>query len=249
MDIRYGKMFSANLNRDMEYKIYGVSGKPMLVIPSRGGRFYEFEGHLLDVFASYIERGDLQVFAVDDIDYEALAGDGDDAQRIDSYERWIRYVIDEAVPFFSGINTSANGWRIRFALSGVSMGATHAANLFFRFPDVFDAVMCLSGVYSCGYYLKIEDARTVLNSPILYVKSLQDGNPRLDRYRRSNIIVCSGQGAGERAALESTRELESVLEYRNINARCEYWGTDSQHDWEWWCMQSAYFLPSLLRFD
>ncbi|MCD8206105.1 MAG: esterase [Clostridia bacterium] len=250
MNIQYRKQFSQNLSRDMEYKIYGDSGKPMIALPSRGGRFYEFENNLLNVYAPYIERGDLQVFAVDEVDYEALAGTGDGRTRSERYEQWIKYIVDEAVPGFSDMNTAANGWKIRFALSGVAMGAMHAANLFFRYPDIFDAVMCLSGVYSCGYYFRdYEDDITERNSPVLFVKKTDEGSPLISRYRSSNIIFCAGQGTGERAAYESTQEMESVLKFRNIPARCEYWGGDSQHDFDWWNMQTAYFLPSLLRFD
>ena len=34
---------------------------------------------------------------------------------------------------------------------GCSLGATHAANLFFRFPDQFDGLLALSGIYTADY--------------------------------------------------------------------------------------------------
>ena len=43
MYIRYQKMYSEMLGRDMEYKIYGHSGRPVLYIPCQDGRFYDFE--------------------------------------------------------------------------------------------------------------------------------------------------------------------------------------------------------------
>ena len=33
MEISYGKFYSGSLGRDMEYKVYGTRGKPVLIIP------------------------------------------------------------------------------------------------------------------------------------------------------------------------------------------------------------------------
>ena len=39
MEIRYEKHWSGYLNREMEFKIYGSCGKPVLFIPCQAGRF------------------------------------------------------------------------------------------------------------------------------------------------------------------------------------------------------------------
>ena len=63
MEIRYFKEYSQNLNRDMEFKVYGHSGRPMLVFPCQNGTFYEFEDRkMTDLAAPYIESGRLQIF-------------------------------------------------------------------------------------------------------------------------------------------------------------------------------------------
>ncbi len=248
MNIKYIKHYSNSLGRDMEVKVYGEFGKPLLYLPSRGGRFYEFENKMKEVYAPYIENGDIQVFCPDELDYETLAGEGDPEKRMQRYEQWIQYIISEAVPMFSEMNEEANGWTIRFAICGISMGAGHGANLFFRYPDVFDAFLGLSGTYACGYYFKnFQNAMTQLNSPILFLKGVKDEH-FLEMYRQSKIFLCSGQSFGERQALESTIELESVLKDKNIECVCEYWGEDSEHDFEWWKIQTAYFLPGFLKY-
>ena len=38
MEIRYYKTYSRFLDRDMEFKVYGHAGKPVLFIPCQGGR-------------------------------------------------------------------------------------------------------------------------------------------------------------------------------------------------------------------
>ena len=43
MEIRYEKHWSGRLNRDMEFKIYGSCGKPVIFIPCQAGRFWDFE--------------------------------------------------------------------------------------------------------------------------------------------------------------------------------------------------------------
>ncbi|HBG67427.1 MAG TPA: esterase, partial [Kandleria vitulina] len=43
MNIAYYKEYSQCLERDMEFKVYGHAGRPILVFPSQDGRFYDFE--------------------------------------------------------------------------------------------------------------------------------------------------------------------------------------------------------------
>ena len=48
MEVRYEKHWSGHLNREMEFKIYGSSGKPVLFIPCQAGRYVDFEGFNMD---------------------------------------------------------------------------------------------------------------------------------------------------------------------------------------------------------
>ena len=43
MKTEYYREYSPNLGRDMEYKVYGHAGRPMLVFPCQDGRFFDFE--------------------------------------------------------------------------------------------------------------------------------------------------------------------------------------------------------------
>ena len=42
MQIRYYKEYSRYLNRDMEFKVYGHAGRPILIFPCQSGRFFFF---------------------------------------------------------------------------------------------------------------------------------------------------------------------------------------------------------------
>lgn len=228
----------------MEFKVYGSGGKPVLCVPCQSGRFYEFEDmHMLEVYAPYIEKGSIQVFTIDTIDSETLASDGDPRTRIKRHESWIKYIVEEAIPAFRQINGNKKS---KFAVTGLSLGALHAATLYFRFPDVFDAAMCLSGLYSNEFYFKdYHDELTYINSPQQFIKGMPLDHPYLDMYRSGRIIICVGQGAWETETLESTKYFGSVLSEKNIGAWVDIWGHDVNHDWDWWYVQAAYFIPKL----
>ena len=41
----YYKEWSRVLGREMEFKVYGTAGVPVLALPARGGRFYDWENN------------------------------------------------------------------------------------------------------------------------------------------------------------------------------------------------------------
>ena len=63
MNIQYFKEYSRHLNRDMEFKVYGQGGKPVLVFPCQNGRFFDWEGFgMLETLGDYLEGGKIQLF-------------------------------------------------------------------------------------------------------------------------------------------------------------------------------------------
>ena len=72
MNREYHKWYSSRLGRDMELLVFGHAGVPVLVFPTSGGRFYEFEDrHMIGAVAGQIDGGHLQFFCVDSIDMES----------------------------------------------------------------------------------------------------------------------------------------------------------------------------------
>lgn len=58
MNIEYHKWWSKNLNQDIELKVYGHAGKPILMFPTQGGRFYQYEDFgLVGACSSFIAEG------------------------------------------------------------------------------------------------------------------------------------------------------------------------------------------------
>ena len=90
MEIRYYKHYSGYLQRDMEFKVYGHRGKPVLFIPCQAGRFWDFESfRMIDSWAKWIDAGLVTVYSCDTIDGETYANFGGDcAWRVQQHERW-----------------------------------------------------------------------------------------------------------------------------------------------------------------
>jgi esterase/lipase superfamily enzyme len=125
------------------------------------------------------------------------------------------------------------------------MGGYHAANFFFRHPDVFDTMICLSGLLQLRMFVgDAADEGVYFNTPLYYLPGLSDPS-YIDRYRRSNIIVCAGQGPWDEDMLADARMLESILGEKGVPAWIDVWGHDVSHDWPWWRRQMPYFLHHL----
>lgn len=58
-----------------------------------------------------------------------------------------------------------------------------------------------------------------------------------------------GQGAWEDELLESTRQMDALLNAHKVPAWVDYWGYDSAHDWQWWRRQIVYFMDKLVSMD
>ena len=69
MEGTYYKEWSAVLDREMEFKVYGHGGVPVLALPARGGRFYDWENNgMPDAAARLLHEGKIQLFCADSID-------------------------------------------------------------------------------------------------------------------------------------------------------------------------------------
>ena len=244
MKVNYVKKYSKSLGRDMEYKTYGNRGLGVLVFPSQDGRFYDYQDFdMVAVLSSFIDAGQIRLICVDSIDRETWSNaSGDEHMRITLHEQWYHYIIDELLPEVSRYKGEM------FLATGCSMGGFHAANFFFRRPDIFDTLISLSGIYYASYFMpNYHDPLVYDNSPQDYLANMPDDHPNIDIYRNRNIILCVGQGNWEEELLDSTRKLDALLRSKNISAWVDYWGFDSAHDWVWWRKQIVYFMEKVIR--
>lgn len=252
MKVDYYKEYSHELNRDMEFKVFGHAGTPCLVFPSQDGRFYDYENMgMIDAAKEYIDAGKIQFFCCDSIDLETWSNEkGDSRERIVQHERWFHYIVCELVPRIFEINTAGNGGGRSQGImtSGCSMGGCHAVNFFLRRPDIFHKVLSLSGIFQADFFFReYHDELTYRNSPNEYLAQMANDHPYMDKYRQSQIILCCGQGEWEDDMIQSLHRLDEILKDKNIPAWVDFWGYDVSHDWEWWKKQLPYFLNFMVN--
>ena len=246
---RYYKQYSHVLGRDMEMKSWGHAGRPILYIPCQNGRFFDFENfHMSDTLAPWIDSGKAMVFSIDTMDAETWSDKGNDpGWRIRRYEQWIAYITDEVVPFIRDRVNEANSWSgyPGVMVFGASLGATHAANLYFRRPDLFDRLLALSGIYTASYgFDGYMDEVVYRNSPVDYLANMPKDHPFIAEYAKKKAVICCGQGPWE--VPDTTRRLQEICAEKGIDVSVEFWGWDVAHDWDWWYKQAAYYIPQLL---
>lgn len=242
MNDYYHKEYSEILGRDMEHAVFGDAGGLLVAFGPQNGHTYDFRNFgMIDSIAPWIEAGKLRVLCVDSIDEETWSNEGGDPRwRLEQQERWFHYVTDELMPKYLHEGERA-------ITTGCSMGATHAANFFFRRPDIFCGMIALSGLYDTSYFFHdYHDDLTYANSPIEFLKGMPEDHPWMDWYEKSAIIFCSGQGAWEDEMREDLNELHVVLEEKGITHWADYWGYDVNHDWPWWQKQLPYFISHIL---
>lgn len=243
----YYKEYSYNLNREMEFKVYGHAGKRILVFPAQDGRFFDYENFkMVETIQDHLENGTVQLFCVDSIDLETFSANGDHGWRIGQFENYFRYICEELYPRIYQISYETSGVSRgdKVVTTGCSMGATHAMNFFCRRPDLFDGTMAMSGIYHAGFFFEnYQDGRVYENSPLDFLPNLAWDHYYKDLYRNSKIYVTIGQGRWEDECLEDTRKLNNVFLQLDIhNAIFDYWGYDVDHDWQWWRVQLRHVI-------
>lgn len=249
MNIEYYNEYSPAMGKNMECKVYGHKGRPVLFIPCQDGRFFDFENfHMTDMWAKWIDAGEVMVFSIDTVDSESWSDkNGDPYWRIRRYEQWIKFITDEFAPFMQSVANERNGWsgKLGIMVFGCSLGATHAANLYFRRPDIFDRLLALSGIYTASFgFGDYMDGVVYENSPVHYLANMPYDHPYISMYNQKKAVICVGQGAWE--VPDETRRLQNILRDKGINVWVDYWGSDCNHDWDWWYKQVEYFVPYLI---
>lgn len=160
----------------------------------------------------------------------------------------MRYITEEMAHFIQATARERNGWEGAPGIMafGCSLGATHAANLYFRFPDLFNGLLALSGIYTAEYgFDGYMDEVVYRNSPVHYLGDMPADHPYIEKYNRNRGVICVGQGPWELP--ETTRRLDEIFREKGIHVWVDFWGGDVEHDWPWWYKQVSYFVPKLLE--
>lgn len=224
--------YSHRTGMDMPIVRYGHWGPALLLIPTWKSGFLEAEQQgLIGAIAHHIEAGRLNVFSVNTITPWSWCADGVDmpekARRSAAYAE---YLDEEVVPH---IRRVLQDERARIAVGGASFGAYFAADALFRRPDLYWALIGMSGIYHLGPWLHgYSDESVYLHSPAWYVPNLPEG-PTLERLRHdTRIHLLTGRGAWEEPW--ETEHFAAILRAKGIPHWLDLWGHDMPHDWPTW---------------
>lgn len=246
MKIDYQYWDSSSLGQKMEIKIFGERGIPFIVFPTSSGRFYDFENQgMVESVRWFIERQEIQLFCVDSIDGQSWDNRTiSPGQRSKRHQDYVNYIVQEVVPWLKKYTKQSKTTRTIYT-TGCSMGATHAANLFFAYPQIFKGCVGLSGVYQPkDFFGDYVDHHLKQNSPLLFLPEATKEQLRL--YNQSDIIICTGQGAWEDLSRRDAHLLWQTLHHLKVKAWIDWWGYDVNHDWPWWRKQLPYFVGHIL---
>lgn len=168
MEGTYYKEWSAVLDREMEFKVYGHGGVPVLALPARGGRFYDWENNgMPDAAARLLHEGKIQLFCADSIDGESLlAGNESPRRRAEMQEKYFVYLTSELAARIAELNAPESKEKPLIWCVGVDTGAYQAVQCRLRRPRTFAGAMGLSGLYDMGRFLgSAEDDILVAAAP------------------------------------------------------------------------------------
>jgi esterase/lipase superfamily enzyme len=225
---------------------YGSYGRPLLVFPAERGNRYEWEDRgMIHAIGGLIEAGRVNIYCVDSWDSVTWQDEWlpleERARRHGAFEDWL---VSQVAPW---IYADCGGYQ-EIGITGVSMGAFHAANLTLRRGDLFPLSVCLSGIYDISRVGWGERGDAVyFNNPLDYVAHLHGDH--LDWLRsRVHLLLVVGRGTWEDStgALESTQRFASLLAGKGIPHELDVWGEDSPHDWPAWQRQIAHHLSRLV---
>ena len=140
----YIKWYSPSLHRDMELLAYGNRGFPIVVFPTSGGRFWEYEDRgMVNAVSPKIESGNLQVICLDSVDQESWYNQSiHPADRLHRQNAFDAYVALEAGPFVR----DRTSWP-QMGTTGCSFGGYHAINFALRHPDIVTYAVSMSGAF------------------------------------------------------------------------------------------------------
>ncbi len=224
----YCRWFSGSLGRDMELLVFGHGGLPVLVFPTSGGRFWEFEDNgMVYAIEGDINAGRIQLFCVDSVNMESWYNRCVAPRwRIARHIQYEEYIREEVLPLVREWNGPE-----RPITLGCSLGGYHAASIALRHPSTFRGFLSMSGIFDPSQFLEgYYDQDVYFNSPTHFLPNLNDP-AELAKYRGNTYVLATGVhdqcwGPNERMA--------EVLRAKNIAHRLDVWGDGTRHDWPWW---------------
>ena len=219
--------------------VYGHWGPPMILFPTSGGDEGEYERQgLIGAIAEFIDAGRVKVSA----STSTTATRSPTARAHPLHRSWMQrqydaYIRHEVIPFVRHHCQSPDAaiWTM-----GASLGAYHAANTLFKYPDVVKRCFALSGVYDMKRFMDgAYDDNFYFNNPVDYLANLSDPW-LLGQLATCDIHLATGTGPCEHSG-EAYR-LSGSWRSRGHSHHLDDWGPLGGHDWPYWKHQMREYL-------
>lgn len=236
---------SPHLGLDMPIASYGERGHPLLFFPAGQGDCLEVERlRLIQVLEPHLFAGRCRIWSAESVNrYAWMNPQVPVAEAARWQARYAAYVEEEVVPYIRRVTGAPEA---RVAVAGVGFGAFHAANQLFRRPDLFDALIGISGFYDLdpehtrGYL----DENVYFNNPVAYIANMHDEETLACLRERTQIHLVAGRGRGE--APERSGQLSWLLDAKGIPHELDLWGPHVDHDPAWWGRMLAHHVGERL---
>jgi esterase/lipase superfamily enzyme len=231
MRIEQHNWHSPRLGYGMGVAVFGHWGPPLLAFPTSHGDEWELHRHgMIDALAEFIDGGRVKMFCVGSNNHDSyLNKNAHPFHRIWRQRMFDDYIRQEVVPF---IYASCQTQGIPIATMGASLGAYHAANTLFRYPDVFKRVYALSGVYDLQRFMDgLYNETFYFHNPIDYLSNLSD-RWVFEQLSTCEIRLVTGSGPWEESSFSYA--LSGILARKGIRHYLDDWGPRGGHDWPYW---------------
>lgn len=238
---QYIAWWSPRLQRTMELLVFGHAGARVLVFPTRGGRFYDYENWgLVDALRPAVAQGYVQLYCLDSVDRESLyATHRPPWERIARHCQYEAYILEEVVPLSEQRNPHP-----ALIAHGCSLGAYHAADLAFRHPHRFRKVVALSGRYDLttpvGSYRDLFDGHydetIYFHTPCHFLPRLADP-AMLAALRQLEITLAVGETD---VFLANNQQLSTILWDKGVWHALHIWPGEAHCALDWRQMVPCY---------
>ena len=222
---------STHLSKNVDIAVYGRYGFAILLFPTFSDDPLENEKFgLIESISPGIKKGKFKVFSVSSVNFESwLNDDLSPAEKSERHYKFNNFIIEEVVPFIFG----ECGGPVPIIACGASIGAYHAANTYFRRPDILYGVIAMSGTYNIEHLTKgYFDDNCYFNSPIHYLPNLTDSYWLSFLVNKKHCYILSGSGKNEFP--DNANHLSGILNSKGIPHELCLWGPEWEHDWKTW---------------
>jgi esterase/lipase superfamily enzyme len=224
------------MSREFEMLAFGDGGgMPLVLFPTSFGRHTQNRDFgLINAVSSFVDRGKITIYCPDSADLDSLYNKRiHPADRMRTHLAYERVIVHDV---FDLARRECSAHRV--AVGGASLGAYHAANIAFKYPDAVSHLISLSGAFDISdFFDGYHDENIYSNSPDEYLPNISDP------WKFNHLGIIIGTGEWDNTRRESHR-LSQILNAKGI----QHWLDDGRwrgHDWNYWRDMLPHYLSRI----